>query len=323
MISEKIFLSEERNAYMTTYLIENSSELHNGLKRPLVVICPGGGYSFHSDTEGEPIALKYISAGFHAIVLRYGIGEYAAMPGPLKDIADTLAYIRKHSDDWFVNPDQIFVSGFSAGAHVAAALGVFWNNQELLPEYKDNQELIKPNGMILGYPVLDLKSTCTHLDIGIQPGVKMDDIGFAQRHPKMPQEKYFIMDEKEGRYFIDFEVAMNAFIFGGEYTDEQEEFYSLQNHVSKTTPPTFIWHSAMDGLIKPSNSLKFASKLCEYEVPYEIHIYGQGNHGMALANKVTATTMWDIEPAATGWIDLAIDWINRSTKTFYLYDKEQ
>lgn len=322
MKSEKIFISAERNSFIKTYLIENSEELHNGLKRPLVIICPGGGYSFLTDTEGEPIALKYVASGFHAVVLNYGIGQFAEMPGPLKDIADTLAYIRNNADDWYVNKDQIFVSGFSAGAHVAASLGVFWDNEQLLPEYASNQELIKPNGMILGYPVLDLKSTTKHLDLGIQPGTKMDDIAFAQRHPNMPQEKYFIMDEKEGRYFIDFEVAMNAFIFGGEYTDEQEEFYSLQNHVSPNTPPAFIWHSAMDGLIYPSNSLKFATKLAEMDVPYELHIYGQGNHGLSLGSKITATTKWDIEPAAMGWIDLAIDWINRKTRTFYIYDQE-
>lgn len=313
MICETITLSEKRNVSFKTFLIKNSNELHKDLKRPLVIVCPGGGYSFLTDTEATPIALKYVAAGFHAVVLNYGIGEYAKAPGPVSDIAAAVAYIRAHSDEWYVNSEQIFVSGFSAGAHVAASLGVFWNNPEVLPEYQDNAELIRPNGMILGYPVLDLKSTTNHLDIGIQPGTKMDDIGFAQRHPNMPQEKYFVMDEKEGRYFIDFEVAMNAYIFGGEYNDEQEEFYSLQNHVSADTPDTFIWHSCMDGLIKPANSLKFAAALNENNIPYELHIYGQGNHGIGLGNHITATTPNDLEPAATGWIELAIDWINRKT----------
>lgn len=313
MKCKTINLSTDRNVTMDIYIIENSEELHNGLKRPLVIVCPGGGYGFHSDTEGEPIALKYVSSGFHAAVLKYGIGQYASMPGPLCDIADAVCYMREHADELNINSKQIFVSGFSAGAHVAAALGVFFNNDELLPKYKGRHELIRPNGMILGYPVLDLRSTSTHLDLGIQPGTKMDDIQFAQRHPNMPQENIFIMDEKEGRYFVDFERAMNAFIFNGDYTDEQEDFYSLQNQVSSDTPPTFIWHSCMDGLIKPSNSLKFATALLEHDVPYELHIYGQGGHGISLANHITATNKWDVEPAATGWIDLAIAWVNRQT----------
>lgn len=185
--------------------------------------------------------------------------------------------------------------------------------QGAIPEYADDPELIKPNGMILCYPVLDLKSTSTFLDIGIQPGTKMEDIYFDQRHPKMPLNKMFVMNEKENRYFINFRNAMNAYIFDGEFTDDQEDFYSLQNHVSKCTPPTFIWHTSQDGLIKPSNSLKFADKLMENDVPYELHIFSKGGHGVSLGTKLTACSPWDIEPAVTSWIDLAIAWLKRLT----------
>jgi acetyl esterase/lipase len=283
------------------------------MKKPLVVVCPGGGYSYLSDREAEPIALSYAAAGYHAVVLNYGINEHAVMPGPLKDIAMAVAYIREHAEEWHVDSDSIFVSGFSAGAHVAASLSVFWNNNELLPEYEGSHQLIKPNGLIVAYPVLDLKSSSKHLDIGIKPGIAMDDINFGQRHPKMPQEKYFIFDKKENRYFVDFEVAMNAYIFGGEYTDEQENFYSLQNHVSKDTPPTFIWHTAMDGLILPSNSLLFASALQANDVPFELHIYGTGDHGLSLGNYITANYPHEDVPAVTGWFDLATAWLNRIT----------
>lgn len=131
MKCEKIFLSRERNVTLSTYFIENSTELHNGIKRPVVIVCPGGGYGMLTDTEAEAIALKYVAEGFHGAVLRYGIKEHAVMPGPLKDIADAVAYIRCNSDELFVDSEQIYVSGFSAGAHVAASLGVFWNNREL------------------------------------------------------------------------------------------------------------------------------------------------------------------------------------------------
>ncbi len=313
MICNTIYLSKERNVYMKTYLQDNSDQLHRDIPKPLVVVCPGGGYSFHSYKEGEPIALAYAAAGFHAIVLYYGIGEYAVMPGPIKDIADAVAYIREHSDEWYVDVDNIYVSGFSAGAHVAASLAVFWNNDEVLPEYSGKHDLIKPNGAMLGYPVLDLKSTTTKLDIGIQPGTTMDDIEFDHRHPNMPQEKYFIFNEKEKRYFVNFEVAMNAYIFGGEYTDEQEEFYSLQNHVNKDTPPIFIWHTAQDGLIFPSNSLKFASALQANNIPFELHIFGEGNHGLALGNYITADYQHENVPAVTSWITQATAWLNRQS----------
>lgn len=313
MTHETITLSGERNVYFSTYLIDNSEELQPDITRPLIVICPGGGYAFLSDREAEPVALSYVAAGYHAVVLHYGINEYAVMPGPVKDIADTVAYIRTHAEAWHVDADQIFVCGFSAGAHVAASLGVFWNRADVLPDYQDNPSLIQPNGMILGYPVLDLKSSTTHLDIGIQPGADIQTIDFGQKHPNMPLEKIFRMDEQEGRYFVDFEAAMNAYLFGGEYTNEQEEFYSLQNQVSSFTPPAFIWHTAEDGLILPANSLQFATKLAEHAIPYELHIYGKGDHGASLGSLICANDANQWNPVITGWMKLAIDWIDRQS----------
>lgn len=314
MLHETIYLSKERNVYLDTYIIENSNELQPGVKRPAVIICPGGGYSYLSDREAEPIALSFVAAGIHAFVLHYGIDKFAVAPGPLNDIAHAISYIRDKADEWFLLSNQVYVSGFSAGAHVAASLGVFWNNSELLPEYAAKPESIRPNGMILGYPVLDLFSTSTHLDIGIAPGAKPEDISFDQKHPLMPLEEMFVFDEKEGRYFIQFENAMNAYIFGGPYTKEQETFYSLQNQVSKDTPPAFIWHTSEDGLIKPANSLKFVTALMEHDIPYELHIFENGGHGLALANDVTANYPHDVNVAAAAWMPRAIAWLKGRVK---------
>ena len=310
MIKEIITLSEERNVTLTVYRLENSEEYQQGLLRPMIIICPGGGYSFLSDREADPVALRYLSAGFHAAVLRYGICEYAAAPGPLRDIAGAVALAREKAAEWFVNPDNIYVSGFSAGAHVACQLGVFWNNTELLPEYAGRTELIRPNGMILTYPVIDLTKSATHLDIGLG-GREMDieAVDFSQSHPKMPRSRYFVYDEAEGKYFVNFEIAMNAFIFDGEYTPEQEAFYSLQNQVTEDTCPAFIWHCGDDGLILPANSLELASALSEHHVSVELHIYAGGGHGISLADYVTANDPYQYYTYASDWMQKSVDWV--------------
>ena len=308
-----INLSTERNVVLTAYLIEDQPEYQQGLIRPIIVICPGGGYAFLSEREAEPIAMHYLAAGFHAAILRYGINEYAAAPGPLNDLAKAVACIRDHSREWFVDPNAVIVSGFSAGAHVAGQLGVFWNNPQLLPDYRENPDKIKPNGMILCYPVLDLKASNTHMDIGAAPGAKPEDISFGQKHPKMPLSRIFVYDESEGRYFADFEAAMNAYIFDGEYTPEQEEFYSLQNQVSENTCPAFLWHCDGDGLILPSNSLDFASAMKKHGCSVELHLYAEGGHGIALANERTACDIWNYYPYAESWMKHAIDWTNKIT----------
>ena len=149
MISNQIFLWDDKNVFIKTYLLENSMELRPDCKRPLIIVCPGGGYAYTSDREAEPVALAYAAAGYHAVVLRYSVGEQATMPRPLVELADTVAYFREHAEELYINPDQIVVTGFSAGGHLAASLGVFWNHKEMLTKYDDNRELIRPNGMIL------------------------------------------------------------------------------------------------------------------------------------------------------------------------------
>ena len=312
MIHNTFILSPDRNVSLSKYLIKDQPEYQHGLKRPMVVICPGGGYSFLSERESEPIALKYVSAGFHAAILRYGINEYAVAPGPLMDLAESVAHIRMHAEEWNVDPNAIIVSGFSAGAHVAAQLGVFWNNREMFPDLSD-RTLIRPNGMILGYPVLDLHATSSHTDIGAKPGQKPEEISFGQKHPKMPMSEYFVFDEAEKRYFVNFRVAMNAYIFDGEYTAEQEDFYSLQNQVSEDTCPAFLWHCDGDGLILPSNSLDFASAMKRYDRPVELHLFAGGGHGIALANERTACDIWNYYPYAESWMKHSIDWIDQLT----------
>jgi len=311
MIHKTITLSEERNVSFTTYFLENSPEYQNGIARPLIVVCPGGGYSFLSDREGEPVALRFANAGFHTVVLRYGIGEHAVAPGPLKDIADCVCYLKEHAGEYRIDRENIFVCGFSAGAHVAGQLGCFWNNKELLPDYAGRQEMIRPAGMILCYPVLDLRQSVTGMDIGVSISKSREEINFDQKHPKMPLESYFIADEASGHYLVDFEKAMNAYIFDGEYTDEQEDFYSLQNQVSKDTPPAFLWHCAGDGLIFPANSLEFAGALAREGIDYELHIFNGGQHGIAMADYVTANDFGQYYAPAEKWMDLASSWVNR------------
>lgn len=313
MYCKKIFIAKERKVFINTYIIEDSKDFQHNMVRPVVIICPGGGYSHLSEREAVPVALQYVAAGYHAIILHYGINEFAVMPGPLKDLADTVSYVRRHSKEWHIDSDQVYISGFSAGAHVAASLGVFWNNALQLPDYADCPELIRPNGMILGYPVLDLTSSTNRLDIGTTPDTKITDIKYKMIHPNMPLEQIFVMDKREKRYFVDFEAAMNAYIFGGPYTKEQEKFYSLQNQVSIDTPPTFIWHTAQDELIAPSNALKFVTALEKFHIPYELHIFSEGIHGLALGNYLTARDDTQNVAAITPWKDLAIAWLHRQT----------
>ena len=106
MISETIQLTGDPHVTLTTYLHEPSEAMPNNAVRRAVMICPGGGYLFCSDREGEPIALAFMSAGYQAFVLRYSVGEHAAFPRPLKDAEIALNMIRTRAEEWGVDPCQ-------------------------------------------------------------------------------------------------------------------------------------------------------------------------------------------------------------------------
>lgn len=157
MIHKKISIDVQgehsEGAYMLTYFWEESRELYPGQKRPVILICPGGAYRMTSDREAEAIAIRFMSMGYHTAVLRYSVSP-ARYPVALHQLAKAVSILRERSEEWFIRPEQVVVMGFSAGGHLAASLGMFWNQGEITNALELAPEQIRPNGMILCYPVI-------------------------------------------------------------------------------------------------------------------------------------------------------------------------
>ena len=66
----------------------------------------------------------------------------------------------------------------------------------------------------------------------------------------------------------------------------QDVMTSLSNElqVTKDTPPTFLLHTAEDAVVRVENSLLFASALARNSVPFALHVYPKGIHGVALGS---------------------------------------
>ena len=75
---------KDERVTLTTYIHDDAPEL-NAPPRPAVIVLPGGGLTFLSEREAEPIALSFLSGGCNAFVLRYSIGELGHYPLPLLD----------------------------------------------------------------------------------------------------------------------------------------------------------------------------------------------------------------------------------------------
>lgn len=132
---------------MSTYVLDG------GRKRGAVLICPGGGYGYTSPREAEPVALAFNAAGYHAFVLDYSVAP-RRHPLPLLDLSRALCILRERADEWNIRPDGIAVCGFSAGGHLAASLGLFWDKPVSLGAPGIEKGKNRPDALILCYPVI-------------------------------------------------------------------------------------------------------------------------------------------------------------------------
>lgn len=97
--------------------------------------------------------MQYTAAGYHAFILNYSVAPNR-FPLALKDVCRAMTLIRQNAADWNIVPDKLAVCGFSAGGHLAASLGVFWNRPELFSSAGIVDNSVKPNALILSYPVI-------------------------------------------------------------------------------------------------------------------------------------------------------------------------
>jgi len=89
-------------------------------------------------------------------------------------------------------------------------------------------------------------------------------------------------------------------LLGPDASDAAKEALSLELRVSGTTPPAFLWHTADDAGVPVENSLLFAQALRRAGVPFELHVYPSGPHGLGLAAA---------RPHIATWTGLCAGWL--------------
>lgn len=72
--------------------------------------------------------------------------------------------IRKHAGEWHVDENKIILLGFSAGGHLAASYGVFWQQEAVAEAIGCESEMLRPNGLVLCYPVISSKEEIAHTE---------------------------------------------------------------------------------------------------------------------------------------------------------------
>lgn len=253
---------------LTAYCPDNSPEIDAERRRIPVIVCPGGGYSMVSDREAEPVALKFAAMGMNAFVLRYSVVP-ERYPAALLQAAAAVAYVRENAEQFHADPDKIAVCGFSAGGHLAASIGVFWNEPFLAQRLGRKASALRPNAMILGYAVISTEPT--------------------------PLQFTFTN------------------LLGDDATPEQLAAQSLEEFVNSETPTAFLWHTFNDDCVSVENTLLFAAALRRQNVPFELHIYPEGPHGLSTASRLTAGGEAQgnplINPHCATWVPLCGEWL--------------
>lgn len=293
----KIYPDRE-DVTLTGYIIDDSPELLDGKARPAILICPGGGYFICSDREAEPIALRFAGMGYHAFVLRYSVymegkrgfpdlgrpldpKPAVQYPAPVLEIGRAMRLIRERAGEWLVDTDRIALCGFSAGGHNAALFAAKWHTPMVTDALGGPSEKYRPAALILGYPLTD----------------------------------YVYMDET-----VDLRGEMDAAFFGGSNTAYAgvarpgrallEELSPARN-VTEHMPPTYLWATAADSLVPVQHALRLAHALADRKIPFEMHIFEDGPHGLSLADQASAGARSQLNPDASKWAPLAAAWLEK------------
>lgn len=98
-------------------------------------------------------------------------------------------------------------------------------------------------------------------------------------------------------------------------TAEETERFSCDRLVRDTTPPAFLWHTSEDNCVPVQNSLRYATALADHHVPFELHIFPYGYHGMSLCTRETLDG--EITPGmqhAQCWVEESCRWLKLQWK---------
>ena len=148
-----------------------------------VIICPGGSYKVLTyQAEGVRTAQEFMKNGIAAFVLKYRLPDDAIMTdkkiGPLQDAQQAVKVVRENASKWDIDVNKIGIMGFSAGGHLASTEATHY--EKAVIENRNNTNL-RPDFLILVYPVISMQDNLTHPEsrtnlLGKDPSQEIKDL---------------------------------------------------------------------------------------------------------------------------------------------------
>lgn len=219
-----------------------------------MLILPGGGYGNLAEHEGTGYAEWFAAHGIDAYVLKYRLGSNGYRhPIELNDAARALRMVRAFAKRDGLDPTRVGIIGSSAGGHLASTLA-------------------------------------THFDPTQPDGPKLDAGDAYDRESSRPDLAilcYPVISFLESPH-----VGSRKNLLGDNQPPELVQNLSNELRVTKDTPPTFLWHTVEDKTVPVENSLLFAAALRRAGVPFALHIYEKGAHGLGLGRPDKPAPPW-------------------------------
>jgi acetyl esterase/lipase len=219
-----------------------------------MLIFPGGGYGNLAEHEGTGYAEFFAQHGITAYVLKYRLGSNGYRhPVMLNDAARALRMVRAFANRDGLDPARVGVIGSSAGGHLAATLATHFDSKRA-----DGPKLEAGDAF-------DRESSRPDLAILCYPVISFGEFAHA---------------------------GSRRALLGENPPADLVQNLSNELQVTKDTPPCFLWHTVEDKTVPVENSLLFASALRRAGVPFSLHIYENGPHGLGLGRPGREAPPW-------------------------------
>lgn len=241
--------------------------LAKGVGNVACIVCPGGSYFWHDmETEGVGVAEWLQKNGISAFVLEYRVGGIAGFithyrllargnryPDMLQDVQRSIQIVRENAGKFGIDPDKLGVMGFSAGGHLTAMSGIFFDSDVLsLVNVKPSVSL-KPDFIVPIYPVVSFVDKSTHkrsrrgiLGEGRSISKEMKDSLSLERHCRPDMPPTFLMncvDDPIVKYrnseLLDSAMTVNGVYH--RYVQYQTGGHGFGASPSKTTSEAIAW----------------------------------------------------------------------------------
>lgn len=255
------------------YLDAYIPERMKGLTRKALLIIPGGAYyGLDKLREGEAIAQAFVPYGYVPFILTYSVRGSSEAVFPTQLIEASKAI--KHIKD---NAEEYGIDPenvFAAGFSAGGHLAAS------LGVLWDKEEIYKEIDMPHGY-----------------------------NKPKGVMLIYPVVTGTEE--FSHIGSFYN--LLGTEEPSEADLLKcSIEKHVNENSVPAFIMHTGTDQAVNVRNSICLADAYAKNKVPFELHIYPEAPHGVALGNKITecGNEKW-VDASIAKWVDNAVYWADK------------